>query len=76
MQTDSRIFIYILAGIFHMFKTEVKTQNKAKIFPNSGCVLHVYAEILIFWQFEGKSRGAYYTRKITVRQNGNALTPT
>ena len=30
-QTDSRSFIYILSGIFHMFKIEVKAKNKAKI---------------------------------------------
>ena len=35
-----------MAGIFHTFKTEVKAKNKAKIFPNSGCVL--YADIGYF----------------------------
>ena len=48
-------FFYILSGIFHMFKTEVKAKNKAIIFPNSGCVL--YAEIWIFFALWGQKSG-------------------
>ena len=35
MQTGSRFF-YVLIGIFHMFKTDVKAKYKAKYFQTRG----------------------------------------